>query len=174
MPRVVTSTVGDLLRDTPVFTSERIDRRRRRLSAIVGEHADRSRPFLVSVQKARTPLAPLAETVRLRREWKDTIVGAGDVVTIVYLPRGGGGQGGMSQGKQIGMAVAAIALAVVATIAAGPLAGAMGFTAGTAAFTVATTLIQAGIVLGGTALVPLGSSHPKRGFHERLERDPDS
>lgn len=156
MPKVVTATIGDLLRDKPRFSVETTDRRRRRLSAIAGRHADRTRPFLVALNRARDPLRPFAETLRSRKEWRDTYVGPNDVVTIIYLTRGGSA-GGASGRKQVGMAVAAIALVVVATLAAGPIGSALATSSGIAFFgtSAGVALLQAGIVLGGTALISL-------------------
>lgn len=156
MARVVTTTIGDVLRSKGEarFTHVAMDSRRRRLSAIVKAHADPRRTHIVAVTRASKPLTTFRESLKLRPEWKDCRIGKGDVVTIVYVPAGGP-QGGASTGKQIGLAVATIALVVVASLVAGPIGGQLATATGVTWFTTAaaTSLIQAGIVLGGTALL---------------------
>ncbi|MGV2981193.1 hypothetical protein ACERNI_13440 [Camelimonas sp. ID_303_24] len=83
----------------------------RRLSTIAKRYANDCRPFMVSVIRAGDPVAVSDATVRPRKEWANTLVGKADTVLITYLPRGSGAQGKQA-GKQIGMAVAAIALAI--------------------------------------------------------------
>src|SRR5689334_13659266 len=122
------------------------DRRRRRLSSVVGRHADRARPHIVSVHRLGQAIAPCDDTVVLAKERRSVLVGAQDVVVITYLPLGGaaGGAGGQSKGKEIGMAVAAIALLVVAPYAVSFLGPTFAATAGaTASLTFAGKLLAA-------------------------------
>ncbi|HUD90581.1 hypothetical protein [Sphingobium sp.] len=131
-----------------------LDRRRRRLSTIAKQHANKRRPFMVSVHRGVGPgdkIVPSDDTVRTRAEWKDTLIGAGDVVLITYLPMGGGA-GGQKAGKQIGMAVAMIALAVAMPYAVGAL-GIAGSTIGS------LSLVGKAVAAGLTAGIPAGPSH---------------
>jgi hypothetical protein len=118
------------------------------LAGLVAHHADHARPFIVSLHRLGEPLAPTDISIKLRDEWDDTVIEAGDVVIVTYLPHGGGGKGG-----SIIMAIASIALMVIAPYIAAPLVSAMGLT-GTAA-ALATKVIVAGIVMGGTALLSM-------------------
>lgn len=127
-----------------------LDRHRRRLSSVVARHADRTRPFIVSVHRRNGWLRPDDETVRLRKAWKNTLVGPNDAVVITYLPRGGSGQSG-SSAKQIGGLVAMIALAVAAPWLVGTLGIASLGTVGS--LTIAGKIVAAGIVLGGAYLI---------------------
>lgn len=146
----------------------RLDRRRRRLSTVVARQAHVGRPFIVSVHRVgETALAPTDDTVVLKNERSKVLVGPADIVVVTYLPLGGaGGGGGSSAGKQIGMALAAVALLVIAPYAAGAIAGVIGVTsaAGIAA-------IQAGIVLGGTALLSL-ANRPKANKQDKEDDRP--
>ena len=110
---------------------------RRRLSAIMRQHqldTGRTEPMYVSVTRAdrlqRFELnafvdaisKPDAELQVLRRDWSKTLVGPRDVITITYLPLGGGGSSGGRGGSgksgiAIGASIAAIALAVIAPFA---------------------------------------------------------
>lgn len=112
-------------------------RRHRRLSAVVAKHVPATRPFMVSVHRGVQPgdkLAATDDTSRCRNTWKDTPIGADDIVLVTYLPLGRGGAGGGGQGKQIGMAVAMIALAVAMPAAVGAMGGAMTLAAGGLSF----------------------------------------
>lgn len=132
------SDVGEALRE-PLALS----RRRRRLSTVARQRIP-GRPCIVSVhRRGSASLTPTDETVRLRKQWKDTLLGPEDVVVFTYLPLGGGG--GQGGGKQIGMAVALIALSVVAPM----LVGAMGpaFAVG-GSLTLLGKVVSAGIVMG--------------------------
>jgi hypothetical protein len=135
---------------------------RRRLSQVIGRHVDRSRPHMIAVQRARDPLQPIEEAWVTRgrdkagnvRPWPRLYLPADAIVVIVYLPRGGGG--GASGGSKKSPLSIALGIASVALIAfAGPLgvaaAGALGLG------TTAGTIITAGLVLGGTALLGLAS-----------------
>ncbi len=132
--------------------------KRRRLSAIVKQHADRSRPFTVSICRRGQHLAPDGQSVRMRKTWSATTVGPHDTVTILYWPRGGAGGGGRgggaSKGLAIGLVVGAIALAALGQfwgIAA--LNGALGLGATSA---VGSTIWAAGttaLLAGGAYLL---------------------
>lgn len=134
--------------------------RRQRLSTIVARHADRRRPFVVSVHRPGDPLRPEDHTVRLRRQWAKTYVGARHTVVITYLPLGGGGQG-RSAGKQIGGAVAMIALMAAATVVAPGIGNAAVSALSGGLFTTASSgLVQgiaAGLVIGGSYAVSLAT-----------------
>ncbi|PZU87354.1 MAG: hypothetical protein DI527_18945 [Chelatococcus sp.] len=105
---------------------------RRRLSALVRQHADHSRPYIVSVHRRRQPLAVTDQSVRLRRTWPQTIVGRRDTVIVTYLPRGGGGSSSSGssragKGASIGLLVATVALAAIGQFwAIGAIAGGLG------------------------------------------------
>lgn len=109
---------------------------RRRLSAVMREHAldtGRSEPMFVSVTRQNrlkkldlgsfvdVISKPNAERQVLRKQWPKTVVGDNDVITITYLPLGGGGGGsqggGRKSGVAIGASIAAILLSVVAPFA---------------------------------------------------------
>lgn len=94
-----------------------LPRARRRLSAIVKRHADRTRPHIVCVYRKGETWAPTDFSVRMRKQWSSTRIGPNDTVAIIYAPRGGGGgaAGGGRAGKAagIGLLVATIALAAV-------------------------------------------------------------
>lgn len=131
-----------------------LDRRRRRLSTIAKQYANMRRPFLVSVHRGVGPgdkVSPTDDTVRQRATWKDTLVGADDVVLITYLPMGGAA-GGQKAGKQIGMAVGMLALAIAMPYAVGALGGAFATAAGSLTFT--GKLVAAGLTAG----VAIGAS----------------
>jgi hypothetical protein len=123
-----------------------LDRRRRRLSTICARYANRSRPYRVSVLRGPVPIIENDEDIKLRREWKHTLVGPSDSVLITYLPLGGGGGGG-SRTKQVGAAVAMIALAVAA-----PYAAAAMLPAGIA------PIVGASAVAGGGFILRKGAS----------------
>ena len=109
-----------------------LSRARRRLSAIVKQHADRSRPHIVCVYRKGDPWAPTDFSVRMRKAWRDTRIGPNDTVAIIYAPRGGGGAAGSRGGKAagIGLLVATIALAAIGQFwAIGAINGAMGLAA---------------------------------------------
>lgn len=89
-----------------------LSRARRRLSAIVKQHADRSRPHIVCVYRKGEPWAPTDFSVRARKRWRHTRIGPNDTVAIIYAPRGGGGSGSRGgKAAGIGLLVATIALA---------------------------------------------------------------
>lgn len=148
----------------PLAPLRALDPRRRRLSQVVGRHVDRSRPHMIAVQRRSDPLQLLDEAWVVRgkdragkvRPWPRRYLPADAIVVVVYLPRGGPGGGGAS-GQRKGFTSIALTLAAVALVAfAGPIAGAIGAAAGiTSAFAIAA--IQAGIVIGGTALLSLAS-----------------
>ncbi|MFE1598177.1 host specificity factor TipJ family phage tail protein [Methylobacterium sp. ID0610] len=142
MTLVVTANIVGQVRDTPV----RLPNRRRRLSTIVARHkpAD-GRRFIVSVHRGGTDVyQPNDRTVRLRAQWKHTLVGPGDVVLITTVPMGKGF-------ASIGLAIASIALIALAPYAAPALAGAALGLSGAATGTLSFA-IQAGMVLGGIGL----------------------
>lgn len=142
-----------------------LDRRRRRLTSLVRQHADPRRSFVVSVHQRGEVLRPEDHTIRLRKDWSRTLVEPGHVVVITYLPLGGGGAGGgQSSGKQIGMAVAMIALVAAAAWAAPLIAGGAasallptGTMLSYGAFTGLTSAVQAGLVIGGAAALSLAT-----------------
>jgi len=139
-----------------------LDRRRRRLTSLVRQHADPRRSFVVSVHQRGEVLRPEDHTIRLRKDWSRTLVEPGHVVVITYLPLGGGGAGGgQSSGKQIGMAVAMIALVAAAAWAAPMIAGGLVSGASGGLFTTAsaglTSAVQAGLVIGGAAALSLAT-----------------
>lgn len=136
----------------PVDAPQKLDPRRKRLSTIVARHADRSRPFIVSVSRPGQALMPADDTVVMRGDWRRTLVPRDATVVITYLPMGGGGRGGGgNQGKAIGGALAMIALAVVAPYAVGALGGVFATAAG--GLTLTGKLVAAGIVMGGGYLI---------------------
>lgn len=156
-----------------------LDNNRKRLPQVIAQHVDRSRPFMVAIQRAKDLEKPLGESW-VGRGWKvppvkneaGEIVVPGKVnpwprkhiaddavVVVVYLPHGGGGGGGGGRNKSPLAIVAGIAgLALLAfagplaTLAAPLLATGLGVSVG-----VATWIAQAGIVLGGTALMSFAS-----------------
>ena len=136
----------------PVDAPQTLDPRRKRLSTIVARHADRSRPFIVSIARPGQAIMPADDTVVLRGEWRRTLVPRGATVVITYVPMGGGGGGGSrgGQGKAIGGALAMIALAVVAPYAIGALGGVFG---SIGALTTVGKIAAAGIVMGGGYLI---------------------
>lgn len=135
--------------------------RRRRLSSIVAQHADRSRPHLVSRHRVpETQLAPTADNVVLRAERRHILVGPGNTIVITYLPAGGAarGGGGGSSGKQIGMAVAAIALMIAAPYAVSLLGPTFGtISGGVASLTMVGKIVSTGLIIGGIALMSLAN-----------------
>lgn len=141
-----------------------LDRRSRRLSQVIGRHADKSRPFMVAVQRARDPLQPIDEAWVVRgrdkagnvKPWPRMYLPADAVVAIVYLPRGGGGaaSGGARSKSPLSIALSIAAVALIAF--AGPIGGAIAGAVGvTSAFGISA--ITAGVVLGGSALLGLAS-----------------
>ena len=132
---------------------------RRRLSAIVKQHADKSRPHIVLVGSARKPITGDGQSVRMRATWSRTSVGARDTVVIVYLPLGGGGGGGRGAGGKANMASIGLIVAAVALVAVGQfwgiaaLNGALGLAATS---TIGSTIWAAGttaLLAGGAYLL---------------------
>lgn len=115
-----------------------LPRTRRRLSAIVKQHADRSRPHIVCVYRRGQPWAPSDFSVRMRKQWRHTRIGPHDTIAIIYAPLGGGaGQAGRGGGKQtgaaIGLVVASLALMALGQFwAIGALGSALNISAATA------------------------------------------
>ena len=101
----------------------RLDRRRRRLSAVVKRHAIRGRAYIVSVHRPGEILRPEDHTLVAREEWAKTLVSHDSVVLITYLPAGPGGSGS-STGKQVGAALGLLALSLAAPYAVGAIAAA--------------------------------------------------
>ena len=136
MTLVVTANIAGQTRGEPVRLP---DRRRRRLSTVVARHKPPAgRRFIVSVhRKGETFLRPTDGSVRLRVDWRRTLVGPDDVVLVTEVPLGRGI-------ASIGLAIASIALIAVAPYAAPALATALGG--------VSVTAVQAGLVIGGVAL----------------------
>ncbi len=86
------------------------------------------------------------ETVRLRKNWRKTLVGPEDTIVITYLPLGGGMRGGGGGGgKSILGAVAMIALSVFAPMVVGALGPA--FAVG-GQLTLVGKIVTAGLVAG--------------------------
>lgn len=136
----------------PIGAPVDIGRGRRRLSAVLKQRTDPTRPFLTFVCRRNDPIAPLEQTHFLRKRWKSTTVGPRDTVIVVYLPRGGGGRGGSrggaNKGASIGMLVATVALAALGQFwAIGAIASAMGTTMGVAGtiWAVGSTALLGGI-----------------------------
>lgn len=138
-------------------------RSRRRLTQVIGRHVDRTRPHMIAVQRARDPLQPIEEAWVLRgrdkagavKPWPRRYLPADAVVVVVYLPRGGpmgGGSRGRKSPLNIALGIAGLALVAFAAPLAGAAAGLLG---GLGAF--GTAALQAGIVLGGAALLGLAS-----------------
>jgi hypothetical protein len=121
----VTLVLVNDIQNRPLRKPVRLDRRRRRLSAVVKRHAPKNRAYLVSVHQPGDILRPEDHTVRLRKTWAHTLVGPNDVVVITRLPfrrlEGGGGGG---ESKQIVGLVAMIAVALAAPWLVGGLAAA--------------------------------------------------
>ncbi|CAO4137973.1 host specificity factor TipJ family phage tail protein [Methylorubrum extorquens] len=140
MTIIVTANIAGQTRGEPVRLP---DRRRRRLSTIVARHKPPAgRRFIVSVhRKGETFLRPTDGAVRLRADWRRTLVGPDDVVLVTIVP----GRGGVAS---IGLAIASIALIAVAPYAAPALAGVLGG----AGIAVSAGVVQAGLVIGGAAL----------------------
>ncbi|WP_089177247.1 host specificity factor TipJ family phage tail protein [Bosea sp. AS-1] len=129
---------------------------RRLLSAVVKAHADKSRPFIVSLCRRKRADSAADVSICLRKTWSRTSVRKHDTVVIVYLPMGGGGAsgggGGGSKGASIGLVVAAIALVAVGQfwgIAA--LNGALGLAA--------TSSVGGVIWAAGTTALLAGASY---------------
>lgn len=145
-------------------------RKPRLLSAVIKAHADYTRPFIVALHRSHDLLAlagnpdalgqaimrPAKNLYRREAEWAATRVTAKDIVTISYLPAGGGGGGGGSGGRgaksglAIGASIAALVLAVAAPFAipfiAGGVSAALGVSATVA--TAITSVAYAGVVIG--------------------------
>lgn len=134
------------VRGTPMGEPRLIKGNLRRLSSIVKRFTDETRPFIVSVVRRNDGVELNDATVRLRREWAKTIVGKADVVLVTYLPRGKTVGGGGKMGKQIGMAVAAIALAVAMPYAVGAIGGVL--TTATGALSVTGKIVAAALTAG--------------------------
>lgn len=126
---------------------------RRRLSAIIKKHADRSRPHIVFVGSAKKPITGDGQSLRMRATWSRTTVGARDTVLIVYLPMGGGGGagggggGGKANMASIGLIVAAVALVAIGQFwAIGAIGSALSVSAATAStiWSVGTAALLAG------------------------------
>lgn len=131
-----------------------LPRTRRRLSAIVKQYADHTRPHIVCVYRRGQPWAVTDYSVRLRKQWRHTRIGSTDTVAIIYAPRGGAGAGGSRGGKaaSIGMLVATIALAALGQFwAVGAIAGALGTTPMVAGFLYAAG--SAALLAGGGYLL---------------------
>jgi hypothetical protein len=79
----------------------------------------------------------------LRGVWAVRVIGPGEVIAFVAVPRGGGGEGGGS-GKQIVGLIAALALSIAA-----PMAGAAIFGAGT----LGASLVSGALLVGGSLLL---------------------
>ncbi|PZU95630.1 MAG: hypothetical protein DI527_01065 [Chelatococcus sp.] len=136
----------------PAGEAVTLPRGRRRLSALMRAHADRSRPHIVSVHRRQgtaraEPLGVTDMSVRLRRHWSRTLVGPRDTVIVTYLPAGGGGasasgSSGAGKGASIGLVVAAVALAAIAPYATPFIAAGLGVSA-----SVAGTIWAAGSAL---------------------------
>jgi hypothetical protein len=129
----------------------KMDASRRRLSTIVARHAPNDRPFVVSLHRhepgTEAEVRPTDESVRLRSQWAQTLVGSDTVVLITTLPLGGGSSaagGSASTGKSVGMALAAVALAIAAPGIGTAAAGVLGIG------TIGGQLIAAGLVVGDT------------------------
>ena len=116
-------------------------------------------PAVVCLIYPNTARVVSDQTVVLRKEWGDRLVGPDDTILIVILPRGGGGGGGQNTGKAIGAALATIALTAVAGPIGSTVAGAL-FTAGTLAYTVTSAVVSLGIIMGGSYLLS-EASKPK-------------
>ncbi|KQP99915.1 hypothetical protein ASF59_11010, partial [Methylobacterium sp. Leaf121] len=145
MTLIVTANIAGQTRDEPVRLP---DRRRRRLSTIIARHQPApGRKFIVSVhRRGETFLRPTDGSVRLRANWRRTLVGPDDTVLITVVPLGG-------KGMSIGLTIASLALIVLAPYAAPALAGAAVFGAGVGATSGSLAVaIQAGLVIGGVAL----------------------
>ncbi|CAO4178809.1 host specificity factor TipJ family phage tail protein [Methylorubrum populi] len=140
MTLIVTANIAGQTRGEPVRLP---DRRRRRLSTIVARHQPPAgRKFIVSVHRRdETFLRPTDAAVRLRANWRSTLVGPDDTVLLTVVPLGG-------KGLSIGLTIASLALIVLAPYAAPGIAA--GLT--TAGLTVSATAVQAGLVIGGVAL----------------------
>ncbi|MEW5725868.1 MAG: hypothetical protein AB1896_22345, partial [Thermodesulfobacteriota bacterium] len=83
--------------------------------------------------------------VEARAAWK---LAAEDHLAVCAAPRGGGGDG------KNPLATVAMLAVMVAAVYAGPAAAAaMGLTAGTPSFAVASSLVSAGVMIGGGMLV---------------------
>jgi uncharacterized coiled-coil protein SlyX len=139
---------------------------RRRLSAILREHdldTGRAEPMFVSVTRAnrlqKVDLGSFVDAISkpgselqvMRASWPKTLVGPRDVITITYLPLGGGGGsqgGGRKSGLAIGASVAALLLAVVAPFAIPAIATTgLGFAAGSLGYA-AISVAYAGVIIG--------------------------
>ncbi|WP_245298649.1 host specificity factor TipJ family phage tail protein, partial [Methylobacterium platani] len=140
MTLVVTANVLGHVRGEPV----RLPNRRRRLSTIVARHKPAGRDVVVSIhRKGAQAYRPTDSSVRLRAQWKSTLVGPHDVVLLTVAPLGKGL-------ASIGLAIASIALIAIAPYAAPAIAAAA--TGVAVASTAATFAVQAGLVIGGIAL----------------------
>jgi len=140
---------------------EALPRRYRRVSQVVGRYADRSRPHMSFLYRARTPIAMSDGTVVLKAERRHRLVGKDDTVVIMYLPDGGSNA---STGKQIGMTVAAIALAIAIPYAAGAVAGAFSAASLGGSYTAIKAALTIGMTVGSALLMSAlaGSKANKR------------
>jgi hypothetical protein len=141
---------------------------RRRLSAFLRERdldTGLTEPMFVSVTRANrlqklelgsfvdAISRPDAEMQVMRADWSKTVIGSRDVVTITYLPLGGGGGsqgGGRKSGLAIGASVAAIVLAIALPFVGGPLAAGLATATGlsVAASTAVVSAAFAGVIIG--------------------------
>lgn len=129
------------------------DRRRRSLSVIAKRHADSTRPHIVSVHRRAAGYAANDDTVKLRGEWRKTLIGADDVVLITYLPLGNSMGGGGA--KSIGTALAMVALTALAPWAVG--AAGISALGGVGSLTVMGKIVAGGLIVGGGMLLSLAS-----------------
>lgn len=136
----------------PLREPVRLDRRRRRLSAVAKRHIPKdNRAYIVSVHKPGDILVAEDHTVRLRKTWSKTLVGPNDIVVIKRLPlRPIHGGGGGNEAKQIGGLVAMIAVALAAPWLVSGLAaaGVPGLMAAGGQLTIAGQVAAAGLSLG--------------------------
>lgn len=149
----------------PLAPARVLDRKRRRLSQVLGRHVDRRRPHMVAVQRASDPLQPIDEAWVERgfdkngkvKPWPRTYLPADAIVVVVYLPRGGGGAAGGSSRSKSPLSIA-LGIAAVALIAfAGPIGGVLAGAVGLGGSTFAVSAITAGVAIGGSVLLSLAS-----------------
>ncbi|MGE7419134.1 host specificity factor TipJ family phage tail protein, partial [Methylobacterium tarhaniae] len=144
MTLVITANVVGQVRGEPVRLPARLPNRRRRLSAIVARHRPAGRQVIVSIhRRGAEAYRPTDRSVRLRAQWRHTLVGPQDVVLITVVPLG-------RTAMSIGLAIASIALIAIAPYAAPAIAAAA--TGVAVASTTAVYAVQAGLVIGGLAL----------------------
>jgi hypothetical protein len=158
----MTQIVYANVKGEPLLAPGGLRPRKRRLDRVIREWTrDLDAPFMVSIHRPGEILSPTEDSIRIRPEaipadlklaerkqwearlWQNTVVERNEIVLITVMPAGGRGGAG-----KIALTIASIALMAFAGPLAGTLAAALDITN---KFAIAA--IQAGITIGGAALL---------------------